>query len=518
MWSGQDMNSNDCFEVKMLEDECWWGGCSSDGIVMPYNKDTDFNRVMSINSTNNQAVPFLVSNKGRYIWSENGFDFQIKDGIIKITNCCSIVHIKEGKNNLREAYIDASKTVFKKTSKIPPEVFFIAPQYNTWIELIFNQNQEGILKYAHGIIENNMPVGILMIDGGWAEYNGSFKFHAGRFPNPRGMIDELHDLGFKVMLWECPFISADTVEYRMLKQKGFLVKRDEYEPAIKQWWDGYSAVLDMTNPNAVAWLSKQNEILMEKYGVDGFKFDAGDAIYYSKEDITYQSVSPNEQSELWAKFGLNYEFNEYRACFKCSGQPLVQRLADKLHTWDDMGLSSLIPNILALGILGYAYTCPDMIGGGEYSNFMLNSDKLDSELVVRYAQCSSLMPMMQFSAAPWRILDQYHFEICKESALLHCEFAKVIVDLALDAANTFEPIVRYMEYVFPHQNMEYIKDQFMLGNKIMVAPVITKGAMSRTVVFPGGLWKDSKDNIFEGGCTKEIESPIDNLLYFEKID
>ena len=58
-----------------------------------------------------------------------------------------------------------------------------------------------------------------------------------------------------------------------------------------------------------------------------------------------------------------------------------------------------------------SYTCPDMIGGGEYLNFLENSSNLDEELFVRYAQCAALMPMMQFSAAPWRVLSKENFEI-----------------------------------------------------------------------------------------------------------
>lgn len=47
------------------------------------------------------------------------------------------------------------------------------------------------------------------------------------------------------------------------------------------------------------------------------------------------------------------------------GQPLVQRLRDRQHSWDLNGLASLIPNGLAQGLAGYAYICPDMIGGGK---------------------------------------------------------------------------------------------------------------------------------------------------------
>lgn len=130
-----------------------------------------------------------------------------------------------------------------------------------------------------------------------------------------------------------------------------------------------------------------------------------------------------------------------------------------------------------------------MIGGGEYANFTANSDKLDDELFVRYAQCAALMPMMQFSAAPWRVLPPKAAELCVQAAKLHEQYTEDILALAKHAAQTGEPIVRYMEYCFPHQGMETVQDQFMLGDSLLVAPVLTKGDRTRNVVLPTGRWK-----------------------------
>ncbi|MCQ5090565.1 glycoside hydrolase, partial [Ruthenibacterium lactatiformans] len=95
---------------------------------------------------------------------------------------------------------------------------------------------------------------------------------------------------------------------------------------------------------------------------------------------------------------------------------------------------SLIPNTLTQGMLGYAFSCPDMIGGGENANFTANSDKLDDELFVRYAQCAALMPMMQFSAAPWRELPPKAAELCVQAAKLHEQYTEDILALAKHAA------------------------------------------------------------------------------------
>lgn len=504
---------------KMEENEYWYGGIVDDGVKYPLNKDSIYECNLEVNQSSNQALPILLSNKGRYIWSNSGFKVKVENGEIEILTKLEEPKLYKSGETLKEGFLDASKKFFPSNGIVPPKDFFVKPQYNTWIELLYNQNQEDILEYAKNIIAKGMPVGIIMIDDGWSDYYGKWEFSGSKFQNPKKMVDDLHELGFKVMLWTCPFITPNTIEFRYLADKGCLVKNIDGEVSIKKWWNGYSAVLDMSNPEAVEWYNNQNAKLMNSYGIDGFKFDAGDARFYSEEDVTYKKISPNEHSQLWAELGLKYEYNEYRACFKVSGKHLVQRLADKNHSWNENGVASLIPNQLTQGILGYQYTCPDMIGGGEYLNFISNSNNLDEELFVRYSQCAALMPMMQFSAAPWRVLNEENFEICKKAALTHVKYAEYIYDLAKESSNTGEPIVRFMEYNFPNQGFESIKDQFMLGNKYLVAPVITKGIVERKVILPKGKWREvGNDEIIVSKTTRiTVKAPIDKLIIFEKL-
>ena len=68
------------------------------------------------------------------------------------------------------------------------------------------------------------------------------------------------------------------------------------------------------------------------------------------------------------KLGLDYPYNEYKTIWKMGGQPLVHRLADKGHSWED--LRSLIPQMVLEGIMGYPFSCPDMIGGSYFLDFL----------------------------------------------------------------------------------------------------------------------------------------------------
>lgn len=504
------------YEFEMQENEFWYGLATVAGVDYPFSKNTDCEYDAMGVMCSNQINPFLISNKGRALTFFKGFEkVKFKNAVIEIyaENC----DIKKLGENLKEAYLSVANEFFPSNGILPPKQFFKLPQYNTWIELIYNQNQNDILEYAKSILKNGLPAGILMIDDGYTDFYGKWDFNKEKFPNAKEMIDELHSLGFIVMLWTCPFITADTPLFKDLKNKNYLLKNSDGTIAIREWWNGYSALLDLTNEEAVDWYHAQNKFLMDTYGVDGFKFDAGSPNFYRQDDITSKPTTPQNHCELWAKIGLEYEYNEYRACYKMAGTHLVQRLSDKIHSWGNNGVSSLVPNILAQGILGYAFTCPDMIGGGDYLSF-IDNQTLDAELFVRYSQCAALMPMIQFSAAPWRVLNEKYANLCKKSAQIHKDYSEYIIQLAENAVNTAEPIVRYMEYEFPSQGLEEVKDQFMLGDKYLVAPVYIKNATKRNVSFPNGKWLNVATNdIVEGSKIVLVDSPLDTLLIFKRL-
>jgi len=97
---------------------------------------------------------------------------------------------------------------------------------------------------------------------------------------------------------------------------------------------------------------------------------------------------------------------------------------------------------------------------------------------------------------------------------LHTKMGAYIFDLAQQAAKDGEPIVRHMEYAFPNEGFESSDDQFMLGDKYLVAPMIIKGS-TRTVKLPKGNWVDELGKKYKGGKVVTIEVPLDRLPYFQ---
>jgi alpha-glucosidase (family GH31 glycosyl hydrolase) len=496
--------------IPVADSEYWWMGIVNQGNLMPLQPGYHAN--LFANLYGNQAQPLLLSNKGNMIWSDEPFVIDVKDQTIALTKTSGKFISHNAGATLKDAFVYASQNFFPPSGITPHKFLFTNPQYNTWIELLYNQNQHDVMKYARGIIDNGFPPGVIMIDDNWQEDYGTWRFHPARFPDPKAMIDSLHTMGFKVMLWTCPFVSGDSEVFRKLQQEELLLKESDGYPKMVRWWNGSSAVLDFTNNAAVQWYQGQLQKLCDQFGVDGFKFDAGDPEYYV-DTHGKTEASPNEHSELFSKLGVAFPFNEYRATWKMGGQPLAQRLRDKGHSWDDLKL--LIPDILLQGIIGYPFTCPDMIGGGEMGSFV-NLKNVEQDLVVRSAQCHALMPMMQFSVAPWRVLDKEHLDAVKQAIQLRAKHIDLITQLAGHAAKTGEPIVRMMAYEFPDQGYEKIADQFMLGNQILVAPILEKSS-SRTVVFPKGTWTDARTGKkIKGPKSLTISASLGELPYFVK--
>jgi alpha-glucosidase (family GH31 glycosyl hydrolase) len=423
------------------------------------------------------------------------------------------------------------KRYFPFEEKQLPEKFFRTAQYNTWMEFTYNPTQKSVLEYAHAIVDNGYKAGILMIDEGWSVGYGSWEFDFAKFPDPKKMIDELHLMGFTVMLWVVPYVTLDGRNFlehyypwaceragKVFKPR--LARQKNGKVAVTEWWNGLSAILDLTKENDREYLDDRLEYLMKTYGVDGFKFDGGNIVSLQSERWLTEppETSAEALNKAWNDFGAKYKYHEYKDTYDRSGMATIQRIRDRNHSWDLVGLNTLVPYLLAQGLLGYPYVCPDMIGGGWWSVTLDPDFKCDEELFVRMAQCSALFPMMQFSWAPWRMLGEEAQKLCLEAAKLHDKFADLIVELVNQTPQTGEPIVKSMEYCYPHKGYERITDQFLLGENILVCPVIEKGATTRKVILPQGKWKYCDEIIYDGEQEIVVYAPLTVLPYFTKIE
>ena len=522
--------------VTMLPGERWWGLCNAFGREMPFTERTALSLDLRLDNYAHQSLSFLCSDKGRAIWCPEPVGVEISGGTIRLASDKGEIELVENAGaNLREAFRAASARWFPPSGGEPDLLYFSAPQCNTWIELTYHQNERDILAYARSMLDNGVPPGVFMIDDTWQLGYGTWEFDPRRFSDPKGMMAKLHAMGFKVLLWICPFVSMDSPAYRaLLATGGFLAagedesgaRRDRWcnDPAAVKWWNGKSALLDFTHPDGRRWFEDELARLRRDFGADGFKFDGGGVHFYagcvgtegaSPTTIAYDpSVPPAAQSALYGAFALANPGSEYRNGFGFAGRPVIMRLHDKPHTWD--ALRRLIPDMLAAGLVGCPFICPDMIGGGEWTAFLPGAP-FEPELFLRSAQVHALCPMMQISASPWRVLPPEHQRLFRDVVALRQRFAPRFVELAKESARTGEPMMRNLEYAFPGRGYAGIKDEFLMGEDLLVAPVLEKGATSRRVVLPPGSWRADDGRTHEGPATIEADAPLARLPHFERI-
>lgn len=510
--------------IRLLPEEHWWGAAAGLGTAMPFDVKTDRTIDLASNNYDNPAAPFLVSDKGRSVWCTKPPRFVFKSGDLAVTCADGEILVDETGASLADAYRTVSRH-FACENTTPDELFFSAPQYNTWIELTYNQNEKDVLAYARSMLDHGLPPGVIMIDDTWQEGYGTWDFAPRRFPNSKAMCDKLHELGFKVMVWMCPFVSMDSPAYREIvgglhyKGPGGFVStpaKDGWtnDPATISWWNGRSAMLDFTHPNAVRWYDCQLKRLQTDYGIDGFKFDGGDICYYTRGAKAYDpKASAAEQAAAYGRFPLASRTSEYRNSYANCGKPVAVRLLDKGHDWPS--LQKLIPDMLATGLTGHPFVCPDMIGGGDFVAFLPESGHVfDEELFVRSAQVHALSPMMQFSASPWRVCSAAGQAAVKAAVATRNRFAAEIVNLARESGRTGEPMMRCLEYGFPGLGYATVQDEFLMGSNLLVAPQIVKGAKTRKVVIPPGTWVSDCGVTVTGPCVVDEETPLERLPYY----
>jgi len=519
------------YRVAFLENEYFWGGSVATGTDMPIHADShyerDYTRVIG-----NQMMPLFLSSKGRYIWSEHTFKVWVENRELCFEG--SGFELYDGGTCLRDAYLAAMEKHFpfeetRKNGKQLPREFFKTAQYNSWMEFTYDPTQKGVLEYAHAVVDHGLEPGILIIDEGWHTRYGQWEFDFHKFPDPKAMVEELHAMGFTVMLWVTPLVCCDgkafiSTYHARLNVNGaqnLFLRTAEGKIAIVEWWNGYSAILDMRKECDRAYMDQKLQTLMREYGIDGFKFDGGEYGMYHPENIQNGTAALDHDAEAlnlaWNEFGSRYRFHEYQDTFKGGGKATIQRLLDRDHTWEGNGINTFVPCSLLQGLMGHPFVCPDMIGGGEWSCRYKPGFVVDEELFIRMAQASALFPMMQFSWAPWRALSEEALKHVLGAAQLHKAMGDEIIALVSNAEQTGEPIIRPLEYGYPGCGYETVKDEFLLGEDILVCPVVTKGTFEKNIVLPDGNWQDTDGKVYAGGQTLRMKTPLEQLLWFRKV-
>lgn len=440
----------------------------------------------------------------------------------------------------------AALRTFAPPPSPPPPLLLGAPIWTTWARLKAGVRQADVERFADEIVARGLPRSVMEVDDRWQAHYGDLVFDAAKFPDPKGMVERLASAGFETTLWVMPFAAASSAAFAEGAALGYFVGAPaeaapppaaaaaasppadhshaslslhggHVKPGFFAWWNAAPVVaLDVTNPDACDWFVSRLAALQASTGVAGFKFDAGEPCFLPHGQFVtrHPLATPGEYTALWlSRVASRFPVAEVRAGWGSQRLGLLTRMGDRSSSWGlDNGLASLIPTLLTSSLLGYPFCLPDMVGGNAYFGQFPSA-----ELLARWAQCSALMPSMQLSIPPWDCGPGA--EAAVEAALrVRAAHATVIAELAQRATVDLEPICRPVWWLAPTDpDALRIDDAFALGDDIIVAPVVARGAVKRDVFLPPGRWVDPRGGEHAGpGWVRDYDAPMDHLPVFTR--
>ncbi|XP_051924782.1 myogenesis-regulating glycosidase-like isoform X1 [Hippocampus zosterae] len=415
---------------------------------------------------------------------------------------------------------------FPKPVKVPSVEVFKHPVWSTWALYKTSITQEKLLQYASDITKHGFTCSHLELDDRYTADYGEFDFDPQKFPNASGMFDTLRQDGFQVTLWTHPFINYDSINFGVAIHDGLFVREPGGElPALVRWWNGIGGILDFTNPDARNWYLGQLTKLKAHYGVTSFKFDAGETSYLPQQFSTLIPLTdPSTFTRRYTEMAIPFsERAELRVGYQSQNISCFYRIIDRDSVWGyELGLKSIIPTVLTISILGYQFVLPDMIGGNAYPDHMTGSKKdgydlPDRELYIRWLELSAFMPAMQFSIPPW-FYDDEVVDIARKFTKLHETLvAPRVLELAHEVLSTGDPIIRPLWWIANDDEAAYkVDSQFLIGDDLMVAPVLEPGKQERDIYLPAGRWRSYKGEHFVKGPKYLTDYPVDldEIAYF----
>ena len=151
----------------------------------------------------------------------------------------------------------------------------------------------------------------------------------------------------------------------------------------------------------------------------------------------------------------------------------------------------------------HAFSTPTLPSNPQVGGNAYFGRRPDTELMVRWAQANALMPAIQFSIPPWDCSAEASDAVAATLAT-RARFAPLLHALADEAASTLAPMARPLWWLAPEDEATHaVDDAFALGEDVIVAPVVDRGAVARDIYLPPGHWRDSDAGsdspVLEGG-------------------
>lgn len=408
-------------------------------------------------------------------------------------------------------------------------------------------NQDQVLSVAREYKRRNIPLDVLVIDYYHWPRCGDWRFDGEFFPDPAAMIKELQELGIETMVSIWPQVDWRSENYEEMKQQGMLVKSNAGVD-VQMNFLGNNVFMDATNPRTRQYVWEKCKQNYADLGIHAFWLDEAEPEFttYDFENYTYHAGPVAETGNIYPR--------EYARLFyegqQANGQKDIVNLircawvgsqrygalvwsGDIFSSYEDF--RKQICAGIHMGICGIPWWTTDI--GGFHGG--VTADEGFRELLVRWFQFGAFCPVMRIHGhrqPTERIVDRSGevrestgadnevWSFGEEVYGILTKFIRIrelmrdyTRSLMREAHEKGTPVMRALFYEFPRDPMCWdIKDSYLFGSNVLVAPVCHENARSRRVYLPvGAAWTHAgTGEIYEGGQELEIKAPLDTLPVF----
>ncbi|MGV8857440.1 glycoside hydrolase family 31 protein [Rhodoglobus sp.] len=376
-----------------------------------------------------------------------------------------------------------------------------------------------------------------------------FRFPAeGAWPDPKAMIDELHDRDVRVLLWQIPLIKMRPHPVGQARfdadaavAEGVLIQDEDPRGVLKPyrnrgWWFPLSLMPDLTDDRSARWWTEKRRYLVEDMGVDGFKTDGGEHAWGS--ELHYRDGRRGDEKNN--TFPVHYA-RAYGDLLRRAGKaPVTFSRAgytgspahgafwagDENSTWDAFRWSLFAGlNASASGILYWGW---DLAG--------FSGDVPTAELYVRSLAAAAFVPIMQYHSefnhhrspsrdrTPWNIAEQSENPAVLSMSRSIVELRERLVPyLAAEsewAVANGTNVMRPLFFDWPQDERLWKQPlQWMLGRDILVSPVTEEGAREHSATLPAGDWVHAfSGDPVEGAATDTRTVPWDEVPVYVRAE
>ena len=399
-------------------------------------------------------------------------------------------------------------------------------------------SQEEVRELVKTFEEKDIPLDVVYLDIDYMDGFRVMTFKTPNFDDAAGLIGDLKEKGIRTITIIDPGVKVDE-EYDVFKrgkEGNHFTKKLDGEMFIGAVWPGDSAFPDFSNKDCREWWKSELKKFISEHGMDGIWNDMNEPCVFNNDHKTMLETclhnSDNgviEHKEFHNRYGFEMSrcskeaqeelhpnergFSMTRATYAGGQRYSSVWTGDNMSLWSQMRMSiSMNAN---LGISGFSFV------GNDVSGFGLDSSE---ELFIRWMEMGPFIPIFRNHSnmytrrqEPWAFGPRAE-KIAKKSIELRYELLPYIYDLYYISHKEGLPIFRpmIMEYE-KDMNLLNMREQFMLGENMIVAPVLYEGERSKTVYLPKGIWFNyfTMEKL-QGGKWYKLPCELDEILVFVK--